>query len=263
MHKLLTELDTGGNIRYEEGKETDNWFKSCVNLVDARFHPAQFSKYGINNVRVTKITRIHNRFLRNRFDDKLNQIADVSTNAYKKSLEYLFYGVDPAAPHEIFHNMEEGFRTPNENASLGLPPCSIVVNTLELADLGRIKSLNSRLKEADIGLDIPSGLVLVCKTYIGSNVSDPTRSLYYPDMSIGEIWDEDPVNFETGNAFYRTKSDDDKQRVWFLTDSTLILPEYLVEFEYTNEDPAEELDVIQQELEVPYKDFKAAELGSL
>jgi hypothetical protein len=28
IHRLLTELDTGGNIRYEEGKVSDNWYSS-------------------------------------------------------------------------------------------------------------------------------------------------------------------------------------------------------------------------------------------
>lgn len=38
-------------------------------------------------------------------------LVDVSNNNYKKSLEYLFYGIDPKAPFEIFHVIEEGFRT--------------------------------------------------------------------------------------------------------------------------------------------------------
>lgn len=29
----MTELETGGNIRYEEGKSTDKWFNSWVELI--------------------------------------------------------------------------------------------------------------------------------------------------------------------------------------------------------------------------------------
>jgi hypothetical protein len=52
--------------------------------------------------------------LRNRFEEKLDQLVDISDNAYKRNLEYLFYGVDPALPGEIHRAMEEGFRSQNE-----------------------------------------------------------------------------------------------------------------------------------------------------
>jgi len=50
---------------------------------------------------VTRITKIHNRFLRNKFEDKIEQYADLSDSQYKKSLDYLFYGVDPNMPNEL------------------------------------------------------------------------------------------------------------------------------------------------------------------
>lgn len=28
IHRMMTELETGGNIRFEEGKTTDKWFTS-------------------------------------------------------------------------------------------------------------------------------------------------------------------------------------------------------------------------------------------
>jgi hypothetical protein len=39
IHRLMTELETGGNIRFEEGKPADKWFSSCVDLVRSRFNP--------------------------------------------------------------------------------------------------------------------------------------------------------------------------------------------------------------------------------
>ena len=38
IHRLMTELETGGNIRFEEGKPSDKWFSSCVDLVRSRFN---------------------------------------------------------------------------------------------------------------------------------------------------------------------------------------------------------------------------------
>lgn len=41
IHRLMTELETGGNIRFEEGKPTDKWYSSCYDLVRSRFNPEQ------------------------------------------------------------------------------------------------------------------------------------------------------------------------------------------------------------------------------
>lgn len=101
ISRLITELETGGNIRFEEGRPgIDKWYQSCVDLVKSRFAPEQMEAFGIIGINVSRVTRIHNRFLRNRFEERLEQMVDLSDSpaAYKRSLEYLFYGVDPADP---------------------------------------------------------------------------------------------------------------------------------------------------------------------
>ena len=80
IHRLLTELETGGNIRFEEGRPSDRWFSSCVDLVRSRFSAEQMKDFGIIGINVTRVTRIHNRFLRNRFEEKLEQLVDLSDN---------------------------------------------------------------------------------------------------------------------------------------------------------------------------------------
>lgn len=45
----------------------------------------------------------------------MESLVDVSNSNYKKSLEYLFYGIDPLCPNEIYHIIEEGFRSSQEN----------------------------------------------------------------------------------------------------------------------------------------------------
>ena len=37
VQRLLLELETGGNVRFEDGKLTDAWYKSCHDLVLSRF----------------------------------------------------------------------------------------------------------------------------------------------------------------------------------------------------------------------------------
>ena len=136
----MTELETGGNIRFEEGKPSDKWFSSCVDLVRSRFHSEQMKYFGIQGITVTRVTRIHNRFLRNRFEEKLEQLVDLSDNSYKRNLEYLFYGIDPAQTTELHRAMEEGFRSQAEYEETPLPNCIPLVNSVASAELARINS---------------------------------------------------------------------------------------------------------------------------
>ena len=46
-------------------------------------------------LQVTRVTRVHNRYLRNRFEERLENLVDMSDSSYKRSLEYLFFGENP------------------------------------------------------------------------------------------------------------------------------------------------------------------------
>jgi len=37
VQRLLLELETGGNVRFEDGKPADPWYKSCHDLFLSRF----------------------------------------------------------------------------------------------------------------------------------------------------------------------------------------------------------------------------------
>jgi hypothetical protein len=63
-----------------------------------------------------------------------------------------------------------------------------------------------------------------------------------------EIWSYAPIsakNYQGAQSVYRVKDGDIKQRMWFVLDHGLILPEYLVEFEY--ETPSQD----NEELNIP------------
>ena len=77
---------------------------------------------------------------------------DVSNASYKKSLEYLFYGVDPNFPDEIHNVVEEGFRSYAENREVGLSGYTPLVNSILGADSARITSLlKSKTHQNKIG----------------------------------------------------------------------------------------------------------------
>ena len=45
VQRLLLELETGGNVRFEDGKPSDPWYKSCHDLVLSRFCVGDYQVY--------------------------------------------------------------------------------------------------------------------------------------------------------------------------------------------------------------------------
>ena len=86
------------------------WYSSCVDLVNSRFLASEYAELGISGLRVTRVTRVHNRHLRNRFEERLEGMVNVADAGYKRSLEYLFFGEHPHLPGELMRAMEEGFQ---------------------------------------------------------------------------------------------------------------------------------------------------------
>ena len=222
ISRLITELETGGNIRFEEGKNTDNWYTSCADLVLSRYVGKNLCP-----LKVTRVTRIHNRFLRNRFEERLENLVDTSDANYKKNLEYLFYAGD--ANEDLSKVIEEGFRSPEEYSELGLPGCIPLVNSVLTAEIVRLKTIDSNINK----IFLPSGHLLICKVFSG----EPNEKIvtYAGNLSVAEIWEKFPFKPSDGKwAEMRQKDDDSKQKVWFICDNSLVLPEYLVEFEYAD-----------------------------
>ena len=48
VQRLLLELETGGNVRFEDGKPSDAWYKSCHDLVLSRFCVGDYQVYSFS-----------------------------------------------------------------------------------------------------------------------------------------------------------------------------------------------------------------------
>jgi len=84
--RVMLEFDTGGNVRLEEGKPSDSWHQNCCDLVRSRFTASDYHKstssnssnsssssngnniLDVSSIHVTRVVRVHNRYLRWRFD---------------------------------------------------------------------------------------------------------------------------------------------------------------------------------------------------
>jgi len=167
--------------------------------------------------------------------------------------------VDPALPTEIHRAMEEGFRSQSEYFETQLPNCVPLVNSVASAEIARIHSYfqdqegyshirNSKGKNSSFSnregqdmtpqkgfIQIPSGQLLVCKVFLSKCVQDTYYPHFNPSHSPSEIWRYAQVDTKMYNhvsSVFRTKENDQKQRLWFVFDNALVLPEYLVEFDY-------------------------------
>ncbi|XP_063803841.1 leucine-rich repeat-containing protein 9 isoform X2 [Pseudophryne corroboree] len=250
---LQTELETVGNVRFEEGTPSDSWFKSCYDLILSRFCASNFKTYGISGVKINQIIRVHNRLLRSTFEDKVQDYLDnedctVTTDSYKKMLEYLFYTFDPKCLIEkdnILQTLECGFKDTRMSLLDDQEQGNMVLlsNSLGFFETSRLeKATTLETKHHDPEL-FKHGKLIIAKVFLGHSVQAQkglpltpanypnTTSVFRPlklkDHNLCSSDDEACSTNEYGNCDCSLRRCE-----WFLFDPELVLPEYIVDFEY-------------------------------
>ena len=233
--RLMLELETGGNIRFEEGKPSDIWFSSCVALVHSRFVAAEYAELGVTGMRVTRVTRVHNRHQRSRFEGRLDSMVNTghlsgtttSSTGYKRSLEYLFYA--ERRDGELTGILEEGFHSVDEYVSACGHAAVPLSNSVSLCDLGRLKHALGNAAPAQLPAAL-SGKLLVTQAFLARCTEERVPAA-------GADASAQPVplcqaDYSSYSSIFRICGSGGKQRQWFCFEPELVLPEYLVEFEY-------------------------------
>ncbi|KAJ9527642.1 hypothetical protein QJQ45_025918 [Haematococcus lacustris] len=276
--RMMLELETAGNIRLEEGKPSDLWFSSCSDLLLSRFNPSDYSPcLGVSGVSVLGVTRIHNRWLRNRFERQLLAVAQPADQSQKKAMEYLFLGEHPLLPSNLERCVEAGLPDPQALASLGLDAAVLLSNNLFLADQLRLQAVvearslaatagaaggadqagagaaagaaSSHLQAA-LKVEQPAvGRLMIVKVHLrrttadtacvmASRFSATSPKLFGKDGRLSAAACLEGAKLGRGSvaegvdAVHRSRSGDAKQRLWYIFDPLLVLPEYIVEFQY-------------------------------
>ncbi|MEE6494039.1 hypothetical protein FKM82_017005 [Ascaphus truei] len=254
---LQIELETVGNVRFEEGTPYDSWFKSCYDLILSRFCAWDFKAFGISGVKINRIIRVHNRILRLKFEDKLQDYMDnediCASENYRTMLEYLFYIFDPKFPvekRELLHVLEDGFKVTERSKLLEQEQDEAVLlsNSLSLCEGSRLEFLQKQATtEGTNNADPESfryGKLVIGKVFLGRSVQArenlPIKpgnyvmsdSVFSPrknekSASLCSLNDEICSSKEHGNCDCSLR-----QCEWFVFDHELVLPEYVVEFEY-------------------------------
>jgi hypothetical protein len=168
-------------------------------LVKSRFYPDDLALYDVENLNVYRVLRIHNRFLRNRFEERIEIYLDQSNPQYKKSFEYLFYGVDPDCPNSFWSVLEQGYFSPEECAARGMCRFAPLVNSVTAADKPRIhKFMLKKKKENEntnfdrvlknFNFKLNQGVLLVCKVIIVKPSQDSKFPYFDMDKSFSSTY---------------------------------------------------------------------------
>ncbi|XP_077999840.1 leucine-rich repeat-containing protein 9-like isoform X2 [Glandiceps talaboti] len=249
VRRLLTELETGGNVRFEDGRSADVWFTSCHDLILSRFCAADYKDYGVLGIKIHRITRVHNRILRFKFDDKLAGYVDKEDlpamsrcQSVKKLLEYLFFVWDPELPggkNELMRVLEEGPMDADTYKQLGRDGAVPLSNSLSLCEKPRIESMMREAKNKSLSDPCPfrHGQLVVCKVYLGKSapaldVKLVHKPIYPRADSIYRPKKHERCTSGSGGSSSPQCECTSRQCEWFVFDHELVLPEYVIDFEY-------------------------------
>ncbi|XP_012511481.1 PREDICTED: leucine-rich repeat-containing protein 9 [Propithecus coquereli] len=241
---LLIELETVGNIHFEEGTRSDDWFNSCYELILSRFCTWDFRTYGITGIKVKRVIKVNNRILRLKFEEKFQKFLDNEDmhdpESYRKMLECLFYVFDPEVTvkkKHLLQILEKGFK---ESQTSKLPlrkEAVILANSLSMCECPRIEFLQQKYKdEKKNSLEhelFRHGILLITKVFLGQSVQaheqESINQANYPMVNSVFIPQKYLLNSIIGQ---RNCDCSVRQCKWFVFDHELVLPEYVVEFEY-------------------------------
>ncbi|XP_040598886.1 leucine-rich repeat-containing protein 9 isoform X2 [Mesocricetus auratus] len=241
---LLTELETVGNVHFEEGTRADDWFNSCYELILSRFCTWDFRAYGITGVKVKRVIKVNNRILRLKFEEKFQKCLDHEDihdpENYRKMLECLFYVFDPemtVKKKHLLQILERGFEESDTSKLPSRKEAVTLVNSLSMCECPRIEFLQQKYKEemkspAECDL-LRHGTILIAKVFLGQSVQareqEPISKANYPMVNSVFMPQRHLLNSIIGQ---RSCGCSYRQYKWFVFDHDLVLPEYIVEFEY-------------------------------
>ncbi|KAM7375862.1 hypothetical protein PAMP_005628 [Pampus punctatissimus] len=254
---LLMELESVGNIRLEEGCSTDPWFTSCYDLLLSRFSHSDYKIHGITGIKISRVIRIHNSALRLRFEDRLHTLLSSEESLtfsqnYRRQLEHLFYITDPEKNSEkddILCILEEGFKMPEHALGRegGIPLSnSLIVTEQPRIDYTLCQAHRGSSSNSTDTIPFRHGQVIISKVFVGHSKSiqdgEPVdRSSHPRAFSVYRNVDTKhrTAMSEEGPRSSKTHTSSEcspRRRQWFVFDHELVLPEYIIYFEYLTGD---------------------------
>lgn len=172
----------------------------------------------------------------------------MSKPGFKKNFEYLFISLDPRHKDQFYQLVEEGYCSTTQTLGKGQLPYEGLHNTLLGADLFRLNYYREQFKSQDqlhhstlkLENKVPTGFLLLCKVVLMNLQPDAKFPTFDMNKSTAQVFKESPIQPAGPGSSevlvtYRDsslKAGKLEHRLYFIHDNNLILPEYLVEFEY-------------------------------
>jgi hypothetical protein len=85
---------------------------------------------------------------------------------------------------------------------------------------------------------LPTGSILICKVLMVKEEIDSTTPFFDPSIPPSELFRKGKVDFPEGHyAVKRSLENESREKMWFVMDNNLVIPEYLVEYDYVLDNP--------------------------
>ncbi|KAJ3168498.1 Leucine-rich repeat-containing protein 9 [Geranomyces variabilis] len=237
IRKLLLELETGGNVRFEDEQRDDAWFASCEVLVKKLLTRAKALNSG-KNIRVHRISRVHNRYLRNTYEASLAALPSFASSTKgggkggsstavdaERAIDHLWYQGARDDFEDVFSVVEYGFCEETDDGGIA---DTVLPNFLECAGPPQ--------DEMEVRLGIPPR-----NTTPSAKRLQQALVVKAPTGYAVKI-DEVPVNLPpaprrrsavASSAKLPPRAEDAPKRFAF-ADTRILLPEYFVEYSLDN-----------------------------
>ena len=235
LSRLELEFSTAGNIEFIHGTSEQDWYRACVELVSPS-PPERIHQFGIRGVSVVSVAQVRNPALHSRFVQRLLEISARQqrtrsnpnpTEGLVSAMDYLFLQWTPGMEQSLVHSALCRDGLPCLRGSKH-SDYFIMTHSLYEADLSRliVHSKENRSSE------MKRGCVMLCKVFLGRS------------KSIKSLSDAKNVDFTAFDSAVVSKFSDvedsdyiptcycDDQRLFIIPEHDVIVPEYLVSFEY-------------------------------
>ena len=248
LSRLELEFSTAGNIEFIPGASEQDWYKACVDLLSPS-PPDRVHQLGVLGLTAQSVYQVKNPPLHARFEHKLLTIAGRNQRTRSEpnpnqnilsTVDYLFLQssveINQSGMHAAF--CKEGL--PYIDTSRHLSYFTLTHSVYE-ADLPRL-AFNTKSPQI---AGIKQGHAMLCKVFLGRS------------KQLRNISEVKQVDFNLYNSAVISKYSDteefvpdcycDDQRIFLIPDRDLIVPEYLVSFEYKMKVDSQELVNINQQ----------------
>ncbi|KAJ3065950.1 Leucine-rich repeat-containing protein 9 [Podochytrium sp. JEL0797] len=214
IRKLLLELETGGNVRFEDDQSNDPWFEICESLVKSMILRSNHASEN-KRIQIHRISKIHNRFLKNTFETKVKGMTE-----QLHSLEYICFQGAEGVSEDIFQSVEHGFVANNaapDPTQQGLQKTVLVplfTNFLDFSD-SESREDRKKLRQAIILRTVANRSDKVSEEAerTGINLSEyPGVDLFFRDVGV------------------KSTKGDVPSRNYHVVNKELMTPEFFVEF---------------------------------